>query len=141
MGKNVVQCGGTGTGQIAKICNNLLLGISMMGVSEAMALGAALGIDPAVLAGIINTSTGRCWLGRIQPVSRRERHRAGRARYAGGFAANLMLKDLGRDRSGAQRPPAGVDGRARAAALSVDEPAAGTLDFSACVKLYEAQPA
>ncbi|MEK8004816.1 NAD-binding protein, partial [Burkholderia contaminans] len=43
MGKNVVQCGGTGTGQIAKICNNLLLGISMMGVSEAMALGAALG--------------------------------------------------------------------------------------------------
>ena len=83
MGKNVVQCGGTGTGQIAKICNNLLLGISMMGVSEAMALGAALGIDPAVLAGIINTSTGRCWAGRIQPVSRRERHRAGRARLRG----------------------------------------------------------
>lgn len=50
-----------GTGQIAKICNSLLLGISMVGVSEAMALGDALGIDTQVLAGIINSSTGRCW--------------------------------------------------------------------------------
>ncbi|CAH2789280.1 MAG: 3-hydroxyisobutyrate dehydrogenase (EC [uncultured Caballeronia sp.] len=61
MGKNMVQCGETGTGQIAKICNNLLLGISMIGVAEAMKLGASLGIEPNKLAGIINTSTGRCW--------------------------------------------------------------------------------
>jgi 3-hydroxyisobutyrate dehydrogenase len=61
MGRNIVHCGEVGTGQIAKICNNLLLGISMIGVSEAMALGDALGIDTKVLAGIINSSTGRCW--------------------------------------------------------------------------------
>jgi len=61
MGKNIVHCGGAGTGQVAKICNNMLLGISMVGVAEAMNLGAALGIDPKVLAGIINTSSGRCW--------------------------------------------------------------------------------
>src|SRR5579864_3916682 len=61
MGKNIVHCGGVGTGQIAKICNNLVLGITMAGVSEAMSLGAALGIDPKTLSGILNTSTGRCW--------------------------------------------------------------------------------
>jgi 3-hydroxyisobutyrate dehydrogenase-like beta-hydroxyacid dehydrogenase len=48
-------------GQVANTCNNLVLGITMAGVAEAMSLGAALGIDPKVLAGIINTSTGRCW--------------------------------------------------------------------------------
>jgi 3-hydroxyisobutyrate dehydrogenase len=61
MGKNVVRCGEPSMGQVAKICNNLVLGISMMGVAEAMSLGVLLGIDPAVLAGVINTSTGRCW--------------------------------------------------------------------------------
>jgi len=61
MGKNMVRCGETGTGQIAKICNNLLLAISMIGVAEAMKLGEVLGIDPTKLASIINTSTGRCW--------------------------------------------------------------------------------
>jgi len=96
MGRNIVHCGEVGTGQIAKICNNLLLGISMVGVSEAMALGNALGIDTKVLAGIINSSTGRCWSsdtynpwpGIIEtaPASRG---------YTGGFGAELMLKDLG----------------------------------------------
>ena len=96
MGRNIVHCGAVGTGQIAKICNNLLLGISMVGVSEAMALGDALGIDTGVLAGIINSSTGRCWSsdtynpwpGVIEtaPASRG---------YTGGFGAELMLKDLG----------------------------------------------
>ncbi|WP_342623367.1 3-hydroxyisobutyrate dehydrogenase [Pseudomonas alkylphenolica] len=96
MGRNIVHCGAVGTGQIAKICNNLLLGISMIGVSEAMALGNALGIDTKVLAGIINSSTGRCWSSDTYnpwpgiigtaPASRG---------YTGGFGAELMLKDLG----------------------------------------------
>ena len=96
MGRNIVHCGAVGTGQIAKICNNLLLGISMVGVSEAMALGDALGIDTGVLAGIINSSTGRCWssdtynpwpgIVETAPASRG---------YTGGFGAELMLKDLG----------------------------------------------
>ncbi|PHN28548.1 3-hydroxyisobutyrate dehydrogenase [Pseudomonas sp. ICMP 561] len=96
MGKNIVHCGDIGTGQIAKICNNMLLGITMIGVAEAMALGDSLGIDTEVLAKIINTSTGRCWSSEMYnpwpgivdtaPASRG---------YTGGFGAELMLKDLG----------------------------------------------
>lgn len=96
MGKNIVHCGDIGTGQIAKICNNMLLGITMIGVAEAMALGDTLGIDTEVLAKIINTSTGRCWSSEVYnpwpgivdtaPASRG---------YTGGFGAELMLKDLG----------------------------------------------
>ncbi|EKG40629.1 3-hydroxyisobutyrate dehydrogenase [Pseudomonas syringae] len=96
MGRNIVHCGDVGTGQIAKICNNMLLAISMIGVAESMALGNALGIDTEVLAGIINTSTGRCWsseaynpwpgIVETAPASRG---------YSGGFGAELMLKDLG----------------------------------------------
>ena len=96
MGRNIVHCGDVGTGQIAKICNNMLLAISMIGVAESMALGNALGIDTQVLAGIINTSTGRCWsseaynpwpgIVETAPASRG---------YSGGFGAELMLKDLG----------------------------------------------
>jgi len=95
MGKNIVHCGDTGTGQVAKICNNLVLGITMAGVAEAMALGESLGIDPKVLGGIMNTSTGRCWssdtynpypgLIETAPSSRG---------YTGGFGTDLMLKDL-----------------------------------------------
>ncbi len=96
MGRNIVHCGGVGTGQIAKICNNLLLGISMIGVSEAMALGDALGIDTQVLAGIINSSTGRCWSSDTYNPWPGVIDTAPAARgYTGGFGAELMLKDLG----------------------------------------------
>ncbi len=61
MGKNIVHCGGSGNGQVVKVCNNLVLAISMIGVSEAMNLGMSLGMDPKVLAGIFNTSSARCW--------------------------------------------------------------------------------
>ncbi|KAJ7380137.1 hypothetical protein OS493_010848 [Desmophyllum pertusum] len=61
MGKNVIHTGATGTGQAAKICNNLLLAVSMIGVSEATNLGIRLGLEPEMIARVINTSTGRCW--------------------------------------------------------------------------------
>ncbi|KVV51771.1 3-hydroxyisobutyrate dehydrogenase [Burkholderia territorii] len=144
MGKNVVHCGGTGTGQIAKICNNLLLGISMMGVSEAMALGAALGIEPTVLAGIINTSTGRCWSSDTYNPYPGVNDAAPAARgYSGGFAANLMLKDLGLATEAARgaRQPVWMGALAQQLYQSMSQQGLGTLDFSACVKLYEAQPA
>ncbi|OCR25748.1 3-hydroxyisobutyrate dehydrogenase [Pseudomonas syringae] len=95
MGKNIVHCGDIGTGQIAKICNNLLLGISMIGVSEAMALGNALGIDTGILANIINSSTGRCWSSEVYNPWPGIVETAPAARgYTGGFGAELMLKDL-----------------------------------------------
>ena len=62
MGINVFHCGEEhGSGQIAKICNNLILAISMCGVSEGMNLGIKLGMGPQKLADIVNVSTGRCW--------------------------------------------------------------------------------
>jgi len=61
MGSNIVHCGDIGTGQTAKLCNNMILAVSMLGVSEAMNLGVKLGMDRNKLAGILNTSTARCW--------------------------------------------------------------------------------
>src|SRR5690606_10166731 len=96
MGKNIAHCGGPGTGQIAKMCNNMLLAIQMTGVSEAMALGVKLGMDPKVLAGIFNTSTGRCWSSDTYNPWPGVMENVPAARgYTGGFGTALMLKDLG----------------------------------------------
>lgn len=142
MGRNVVHCGGLGTGQVAKICNNLLLGICMMGVSEAMALGAALGIDAGVLAGIINTSTGRCWSSDTYNPYPGVMANAPAARgYSGGFAADLMLKDLGLAAEAARqaRQPLWMGALAQQLYQSMSQQGLGRLDFSACLKLYEPQ--
>jgi 3-hydroxyisobutyrate dehydrogenase len=95
MGRNIVHCGASGNGQVAKICNNLMLAIEMIGTSEGMTLAAKLGMDPKVFAKIVNTSSGRCWSSDTYnpdpgvldnvPASRD---------YTGGFGAQLMLKDL-----------------------------------------------
>ncbi|KAI9479777.1 hypothetical protein LPJ78_003398 [Coemansia sp. RSA 989] len=96
MGKNVVRCGELGAGQAAKICNNLLLAISMIGTSEAMNLGIRLGLDPKVLASIINTSSGRCWSSdTANPVPDVIPSAPSTKGYQGGFKSKLMLKDLG----------------------------------------------
>ena len=95
MGKNIVHCGGIGNGQVAKICNNMMLAIEMIATSEGMTLAAKLGMDPKIFAAIVNTSSGRCWSSDTYnpypgvldnvPASRG---------YTGGFGADLMLKDL-----------------------------------------------
>jgi 3-hydroxyisobutyrate dehydrogenase len=61
MGKKIFHCGGPGTGEIAKICNNMILGIQMVACSEGMVLGEKLGIDPKVLHQILSVSTSNCW--------------------------------------------------------------------------------
>ena len=96
MGKNIVYCGGSGNGQVAKVVNNMLLGISMIGTAEAMSLGVTLGMDPKVLAGIINTSSGRCWSSEIyNPFPGVLENVPSSRGYTGGFGTDLMLKDLG----------------------------------------------
>ncbi|KAF7723935.1 hypothetical protein EC973_001507 [Apophysomyces ossiformis] len=95
MGKNVVYCGASGTGQVAKICNNMMLAISMIGVSEALLLGTRLGMDPALLAGIMNTSTGRCWASdTCNPHPGVCPNAPAGNGYQGGFANKLIAKDL-----------------------------------------------
>lgn len=96
MGQNVVHCGGAGTGQVAKICNNLVLGITMAGVSEAFQLGLQLGIDPKVLATVVNSSSGRSWSSDTYNPCPGVMEGVPSARgYSGGFACDLMAKDLG----------------------------------------------
>ncbi|CAG5114969.1 unnamed protein product, partial [Candidula unifasciata] len=96
MGKNVVHCGVVGTGQAAKICNNMLLAISMIGTSETMNLGIRLGLDPKLLARVLNMSSGRCWSSEVyNPVPGVLDGVPASNGYKGGFGTALMSKDLG----------------------------------------------
>jgi 3-hydroxyisobutyrate dehydrogenase len=140
MGKNIVHCGEAGTGQVAKICNNLLLGITMIGVSEAMNLGSALGIDPKVLAGIINTSSGRCWSSDTYNPYPGVMENVPAARgYTGGFGADLMLKDLGLATDAAKLSKQSVVLGAAAQQLYqlFSAQGQGSQDFSAIINLYK----
>lgn len=95
MGKTIVHAGGSGTGQAAKICNNLILGISMIAVSEAFVLAEKLGLDSQKLFDISSKSSGQCWsmtsycpVPGLVPASPANRD------YQAGFTAAMMLKDL-----------------------------------------------
>jgi 3-hydroxyisobutyrate dehydrogenase len=139
MGRNVIHCGESGTGQTAKICNNLLLAISMIGVCEAMSLGSALGIDAKVLSDIINTSSGRCWSSdTYNPVPGIMANVPAARDYQGGFATRLMLKDLGLATEAARRAGQGVMLGAVAQQLYqlAQQQGLGELDFSAIFNLY-----
>ena len=95
MGKNIVHCGGAGNGQVAKICNNMMLAIEMIATSEGMTLAAKLGMDPKVFASIVNTSSGRCWSSdTYNPYPGVLENVPASRGYSGGFGADLMLKDL-----------------------------------------------
>ncbi|MGE6191001.1 MAG: 3-hydroxyisobutyrate dehydrogenase [Gammaproteobacteria bacterium HGW-Gammaproteobacteria-9] len=144
MGKNIVHCGGTGNGQVAKVANNMLLGISMIGVAEAMALGVALGMDASVLAGVINTSSGRCWSSDTYNPFPGVMDNVPSARgYSGGFGTNLMLKDLGLATEAAKqaRQPVLLGAVAQQLYQSLSQQGNGTLDFSAIINLYRKQEA
>ncbi|MGI9420439.1 MAG: 3-hydroxyisobutyrate dehydrogenase [Geminicoccaceae bacterium] len=96
MGQKAVHCGEAGAGQAAKICNNMLLAISMIGTGEAFTLGQKLGLDPQKLFEVISTSSGHCWsvnsycpVPGVGPASPADND------FAPGFAAELMVKDTG----------------------------------------------
>lgn len=95
MGRRIIHCGASGAGLGAKICNNLVLGVQQIVVGEAMLLGRRLGLDPAVLAGVINSSTGGCWASSVNnpvPLSLPDKSPPCERDYEGGFATGLMLK-------------------------------------------------
>jgi 3-hydroxyisobutyrate/3-hydroxypropionate dehydrogenase len=96
MGKRITYCGATGMGEAAKICNNMMLAISMIGTAETMNLAIRLGLDPKVFNEIINSSTGRSWASEINnPVPGLNPTAPPSANYAGGFSTALITKDLG----------------------------------------------
>ncbi|GLQ17056.1 3-hydroxyisobutyrate dehydrogenase [Maritalea porphyrae] len=95
MGQKAVHCGADGAGQSAKICNNMLLGISMIGASEAFNLADALGLDKSALFDVISTSSGSCWsVNNYCPVPGVGPQSPADNGYLPGFDAALMLKDL-----------------------------------------------
>ena len=92
MGKNVVHTGASGSGQAAKICNNLILGISMIGVSEAFVLAEQLGLSAEKLFAVSSTSSGQCWsLTSYCPVPGPVPAAPSNREYQPGFAAKMML--------------------------------------------------
>jgi 3-hydroxyisobutyrate dehydrogenase len=95
MGKRVVHCGEAGAGQAAKICNNMILGVSMLGVCEAFVLAERLGLSAQALFDVASTSSGQCWsLTSYCPVPGPVPAAPANNGYKPGFAAALMLKDL-----------------------------------------------
>ena len=95
MGKKIVHCGGGGAGQAAKICNNMILGVSMIAVSEAFALAEKLGLSHQALFDVASTSSGQCWsLTTYCPVPGPVPTSPANNDYKPGFASALMVKDL-----------------------------------------------
>lgn len=96
MGKNIFHAGPSGSGQTVKVCNNMLLGIQMLGTSEALRLGMANGMDPKVLSDIMSKSSGRNWVLELyNPCPGVMENVPSSKGYVGGFGVDLMLKDLG----------------------------------------------
>ena len=138
MGKRIVHAGGAGAGQAAKICNNMLLAISMIGTCEAFVLGEKLGLAPQKLFDIMSAASGQCWsLTTYCPVPGPVPTSPANRDYTGGFAAALMLKDLKLSQSAAQSAGATTPLGAEAAqlySLFAAQGHAGT-DFSGIIEM------
>ena len=142
MGRKIVHCGGAGAGQAAKICNNMILGISMIGVSEAFVLAEKLGLSHQALFDVASTSSGQCWsLTTYCPVPGPVPASPANRDYQPGFAVALMLKDLKLAQEAANSAGAHTELGAHAAALySAFEGAGhGGLDFSAIINAIRTQ--
>jgi 3-hydroxyisobutyrate dehydrogenase len=137
MGQKAVHCGDAGAGQSAKICNNMLLGISMIGTCEAFALAEKLGLSAQSLFDVVSTSSGSCWsVNTYCPVPGIGPQSPADNGYKPGFAAELMLKDLKLSQQAAGSVSAQTPMGARATEL-YDEFVAGEgkgRDFSAMIE-------
>jgi 3-hydroxyisobutyrate dehydrogenase len=138
MGKRIVHCGDAGSGQAAKICNNMLLGISMIGVCEAFALGEKLGLSHQALFDVASTSSGQCWsLNTYCPVPGPVPASPANRDYHPGFATNLMLKDLSLAAEAAENAglTSPLGDLAQALYAEFAETGNGSADFSAIIKM------
>ncbi len=139
MGKNIFHAGEAGAGQVAKICNNMLLGIQMAGTAEALALGVANGLDPKTLSDIIAKSSGRNWATELyNPWPGVMENAPASHDYEGGFGVDLMLKDLGlaAEASMQARATTPLGELARNLYALHSTQGNGKLDFSSILKLY-----
>ncbi|MDX1816650.1 MAG: 3-hydroxyisobutyrate dehydrogenase [Marinobacter sp.] len=142
MGKNIFHAGPHGAGQVAKICNNMLLAILMSGTSEALALGAKNGLDPAVLSEIMKQSSGGNWALNVYNPWPGVMEAAPASRdYQGGFLVKLMTKDLGLAFDNAVKNQASIPMGALARNLFQLHAGQGNedLDFSSIQRLYRGE--
>jgi len=138
MGKTIVHAGGSGSGQAAKICNNMMLGISMIGVCEAFVLAESLGLDRQKLFDIASRSSGQCWsLTSYCPVPGPVPASPANRDYAAGFTAAMMLKDLRLSQDAAQATGAATALGALAARLyeAFASAGQGARDFSGIIEM------
>ncbi|GGS20214.1 3-hydroxyisobutyrate dehydrogenase [Streptomyces nojiriensis] len=136
MGRKAVHCGTAGAGQAAKICNNMILAVSMIGVSEAFVLAESLGLDHQALYDVASTASGQCWALTVNcPVPGPVPDSPANRDYLPGFAAPLMAKDLALAanalRAGGVAAPLGLKAAELYADFAAGEGAG--LDFSAIV--------
>ena len=138
MGKKIIHCGDASAGQAAKICNNMILGISMIAVGEAFVLGEKLGLSHQALFDVASVSSGQCWsLTTYCPVPGPVPTSPANNGYEPGFAAALMLKDLNLSQAAAEDTGATTPLGAKATALYqlfTDE-GFGAKDFSGIVNM------
>ena len=142
MGKNIFHAGPHGAGQVAKICNNMLLAILMNGTCEALALGEKNGLDPAVLSEIMRQSSGGNWaLNVYNPWPGVMEGVPASNDYKGGFLVDLMNKDLGLafDNADRNKAPIPMGSLARNMFLLHAQQGNGQLDFSSVQRLYRGQ--
>ena len=142
MGKRVVHCGEAGNGQAAKICNNMILGVSMIAVSEAFVLGEKLGLSHQALFDVASVSSGQCWsLSSYCPVSGPVPSSPANNDYKPGFAAALMLKDLKLARAAAVSVKADTALGAHAAEIYEEfaQKGGSGFDFSGIIKFVREQ--
>jgi 3-hydroxyisobutyrate dehydrogenase len=137
MGKRIVHCGGSGAGQAAKICNNMILGVSMIAVSEAFALAEKLGLSHQALFDVASTSSGQCWsLTSYCPVPGPVPTSPANNDYKPGFASALMVKDLTLAQDAAKAAGAATPLGKHAQEIYRDFDAAGNggVDFSGIIQ-------
>lgn len=138
MGKRIIYAGEPGNGQAAKICNNMILGVSMIAVSEAFVLGKKLGLNPKKFFEISNNASGQCWaLSQYCPMPGVLENVPSNKKFQPGFSASMMLKDLRLSQDASQHANVPTPLGAQATALYtlfVNEGYAD-LDFSGIIKL------
>jgi 3-hydroxyisobutyrate dehydrogenase len=140
MGRNIVHTGAVGAGQAAKICNNMILGITMIAVSEGFLLGKRLGLDAQKLFDVVSTSSGSCWaVNNYLPVPGPVPTSPANRDYQAGFTADNMLKDLKLAQQAAQTSGASTPLGAEAAQLFnlFVNSGNGAKDFSGIIRMLD----
>ena len=143
MGKQVILTGASGSGQAAKICNNMILGISMLAVSEAFLLAKRLGLSAQKLHEVVTHASGQCWvMDKYVPVPNVLDNVPANHDYQAGFSLNMMLKDMNFSQAAAQDYDLKTPMAELATKLfqTAKEQGLGDLDFSAVIKLLVAMP-